>query len=52
MMHNSEKEQSITYVATYSFRMLSDVEKSYAQIEQDVFALIFGVKKSNQYLYG
>ena len=32
--------------------MLSDVEKSYAQIEQEVFALIFGVMECNQYLYG
>ena len=27
--------------------MLSDVEKSYAQIEQEVFGLIFGIKECN-----
>ena len=36
---------------TYALRTLSDA-KSYAQIEREALALIFAVKKFNQYLYG
>ena len=34
------KEQPVTYAS----RMLCDAEKNYAQVEQEVLALIFGVK--------
>ena len=42
------KEQPVTYAS----RMLCDAEKNYAQVEQEVLALIFSVKWFNQYLYG
>ena len=49
MMHiiNGE-EQPVAYAS----RTLSDAEKNYAQVEREALALIFGVKKFNQYLYG
>ena len=42
------KEQPVAYAS----RTLNDAEKNYAQIEREALALIFDVKKFNQYLYG
>ena len=49
MMHiiNGE-EQPVAYHS----RTLSNAERGYAQIEREALALIFAIKKFNQYLYG
>ena len=36
----------------FSFHLLNKVEKEYTQIEREVLAIIFGVKKFHKYLYG
>ena len=37
---------------TFASWMLSKAEQNYAQIEHGVLAIIFGVRKLHQYLYG
>ena len=41
-------ERPIAYVS----RTLSAAEKNYGQIEKEALSLVFGVRKSHQYLYG
>lgn len=49
MMHiYNGKEQPMAYAS----RTLSQAERNYVQLEREALALIFGVKKFNQYLYG
>ena len=49
MMHIiNGREQPVAYAS----QTLSQAERNYAQIEREALALIFGVKKFNQYLYG
>ena len=49
MMHIiNGKEQPMRYAS----QTLSNAERGYAQVERETLALIFAVKKFNQYLYG
>uniref|UniRef100_A0A3P9MQF2 Gypsy retrotransposon integrase-like protein 1 n=1 Tax=Oryzias latipes TaxID=8090 RepID=A0A3P9MQF2_ORYLA len=36
----------------YASKALNDTEKNYAQIEKELFAVLFGCKRFHQYLYG
>jgi len=42
------KEQSVAY----AFRTLTPAERNYAQLEREALAIVFGVKKFNQYFFG
>ena len=42
------EEKPVAFVS----RTLSSSEKNYAQIEKEALALVFGVKRFHQYLYG
>lgn len=39
-------------VIQYASNALTETQKKYAQIDKEVFAIIFGVKKFHQFLYG
>ncbi|GAA6082355.1 uncharacterized protein K02A2.6-like, partial [Tachysurus ichikawai] len=36
----------------YAARALTDTEKNYAQIEKELLAIVFSVKRFHQYAYG
>ena len=47
IMENGEERP-----VAYASRTLTSAEKNYAQLQKEALALIFGVKKYHQYLYG
>lgn len=48
----SQIENGIEKPISYASRSLSKAEKSYSQIQKEATAIIFGVRKFHQYLYG
>ena len=55
--HHNGLGASLSHVCTerpiaYVSRTLSSSEKNYAQIEKEALALVFGVQKFHQYIYG
>ena len=46
MEDNSEKP------IAFASRSLSPVEKNYSQLDKEALAIVFGVKKFHQYVYG
>ena len=48
MDNGSEHPFAYTYVS----RTLPNAERNYSNLEREVFALVFGVKKFHQYIYG
>ena len=36
----------------YAFKILSDNERNYSQIEREALSIVFGIKKFHQHLYG
>ena len=47
-LESNGKERPVEFAS----RSLNKVERGYAQIEREALALIFGVRKFHQYLYG
>lgn len=45
-------EQGLERPVAFASRTLSPAEKSYAQLEKEGLAIVFGVKKFHQYLFG
>ena len=50
LSHNMENQDERPLV--YASRSLNTAERGYSQVEKESLAIIFGVKKSHQYLYG
>ena len=45
-------EDGVEKPITFASRSLAPAEKSYSQLEKEALAIIFGVKRFHQYIYG
>jgi len=51
LMQTGENDED-TYVAGYASKMLTPAEKKFAIIEIELLAIVFGLMKFHQYIYG